>query len=167
MIETLSSVLNEETLKKRDAAEWNGQIGKFIGRTVSLGDSWASVDSFPLPSGEIIAFYSVTRFPEQAKCGDRDCLKLQFNYNSDASALSRLVNQNLAKLLGLPADSLPPTPSAAKISGFGERLIDPHTMLIYSETVERTLTAKTNMPGQGDVDMTQTEKREYKYDYSY
>jgi len=167
MLETLSSILNDETLRNRDAAEWNERIGDFIGKMIRLGDSWAGVDSFPLPNGETIAYYSLTRFPEQVKCGNRDCLRLQFDYNSDASALSKLVNRDLAKLLGQPAESLPPTSSAAKISGFGERLVDPHTMLIYSETVERTLTAKTTMPGQGDVDMTQTERREYKYDYSY
>jgi len=167
MIEKLSSVLNEETLKNRDAAEWDGQIGKFIGQTISLGDSWASVDSFPLPSGESITFYSVTRFPEQVKCGEHDCVKISFDYNSDISTLSAIVNQTVQKLMGQPADSLPATPSTGNIVGSGERIIDPATMLIQSEYVERTLTTKMTIPGQGDIDLTQTERREYKFDYSY
>ena len=57
-----------------------------------------------------------------------------------------------------------PSLSNAKIAGKGERIIDPATMLIYSETVERTTKMMMAVPGQGEVEMTSVDKREYGYE---
>ena len=43
----------------------------------------------------------------------------------------------------------------------GKRIVDPATMMIYSEIIERTISMKMNIPGQGKVDMTLFETREY------
>lgn len=165
--EALSAVLNEEALKQRDAAEWNRRIGNFVGMRAIPGDSWAAIDSIPIPTGEHVTFYSLTRHGGQAECDNHQCVKLVFDYNSDASALTALANDSLGGLLGRAADSFSSGTSEARIVGSGQRLIDPSTMLIYYEVVERTLTGKMTRSDQVDADVVETERREYKYDYSY
>ena len=60
----------------------------------------------------------------------RDCVRLRFHYDS-------------------------PPPS---VSGTGERVIDPSTMLIYSEALDRTIPARDGM--------VLRKTREQTYDYS-
>jgi len=59
----------------------------------------------------------------------------------------------------------PAAPAAARISGSLTRLIDPQTMLIYTEQVRRTLTMRVQLPDRGLVPMVQEESRTYTYTY--
>jgi hypothetical protein len=58
-----------------------------------------------------------------------------------------------------------PKVGGAKLSGGGERLIDPATMLIYRETSTRTIKMPMNVPGRGIVTVRAQETRGYSYDY--
>jgi hypothetical protein len=49
--------------------------------------------------------------------------------------------------------------------GSGERLVDPATMLFYSETLTRTIQVPMEVPGQGKVPTTLEEKKTYHFDY--
>ncbi len=100
-----------------------------------------------------------------AKCGKKDCVKVAYQYNSDGKALFEFAGKQaseIAKAMGDTSAAMKMT--GGTIEGSGERLIDPSTMFIYSETSSRTLKTKMNSPG-GEVDITQSETREYKYDY--
>jgi hypothetical protein len=48
----------------------------------------------------------------------------------------------------------------------GERVIDPATMLIYAESLSRTIKMRTEAPGQEPVWTTMQEKREYRFAYT-
>jgi hypothetical protein len=164
---SVSSYLDPATLSNKDAAEWNGRIGSFVGQTVKIGEAWPVVkDSFAIPSSGTVYFYSTTKVAEKSKCGNIDCVKVMFQYNSDGKALFDFIgntSNELARALGDSTSKM--VLSGGKIAGSGERLIDPKTMLIYSETLERTITTKNTAAGQGDTPITQTEKREYSFDY--
>jgi len=165
-VKSLAAVLNEDALINKEAAEWNGRIGGFIGRTAKIGDVWTSTDEFPLPTGEAITSYSATKFVEDVKCGSHDCISIQFWYNSDAGALQSLVGEmasDVADSAGAP--QLAPEISGASIIGEGERIIDPATMLIYSEKVSRTMKMQIEAPGRGKVMVTSQEVREMSFDY--
>lgn len=165
--ESISSYLNPEALANKDAAEWNGRIGSFIGRSAKIGEAWPAVtDSFTIPNGGTIRFYSTTKVTEKTKCGNGDCVRVRFSYNTDPRALFEFMGNaanDLAKVVGDSTFSL--DVSGGTITGSGERLVDPQTMLIYSETIERSISTKMTMPGQGEMPITQSEKREYLFDY--
>jgi hypothetical protein len=164
---SLASVISEQAMINKEKAEWNGRIGNFVGRTIKLGDVWTSTDDFALPTGGAVTFYSATKFANRVKCGARDCLHIQFSYNSDANALKDFVGKMISDFSKAAGDSQIKTGiSGVEIVGGGERLIDPNTMLIYSETVTRTMKIPMEVPGQGRVITTMKEKREYTFDYS-
>ena len=111
-----------------------------------------------------MAFYSVTKLAEQVKFDDVDCVRLEFSFNTDAEELENFLGdmgEDLAEMADMEAA---PSVSNTKIVGKGERIIDPATMLIYSETVERTTKMMMAIPGQGEVEMTSVDKREYGYE---
>ncbi|HWM93254.1 MAG TPA: hypothetical protein VN493_21000 [Thermoanaerobaculia bacterium] len=135
---------------------WAGRISDFTGQSFELGSSWTAEVPFALPSGEEIQFYTRTEIAEKVRCGDKDCVRIRFRYDSDASAMGAKIGQSvseIAKGVGGPEVQI----KKMTFTGGGERLIDPATMLIYSETLERTM----NMEGMG----ISTEKREYTFDY--
>lgn len=166
-VESLSTVINEQTMINKEKAEWNGRIGSFVGSRVNLGDVWTSTDEFALPKGGTVTFYSTTKVADKVKCGTWDCLQIQFSYNSDAKALKDFIGK-VASDIAEAANSPKPKPeiSEVEIDGGGERLIDPNTMLIYSETLTRTMKIPMEVPGQGKVMTTMQEKREYTFDYA-
>jgi hypothetical protein len=164
--QALSSVFSEEALITKEKAEWNGRIGSFVGRKARIGDVWTSTDRYNLPTGGSIEFYSATKIAGKAKYRGRDCVRVQFAYNSDAGALKSFTGKILKDLArSMKAATVRLGAGSASITGGGERLIDPATMLIYSETLTRTIKLPMVVPGQGTLPATVQEKRAYRFDY--
>ena len=161
---TVAALLSEETFINGASQEWDARIGSYVGMDGEIGDVWAGVEETPTPMGGTMAFYSVTRLAEQVKFDDVDCVRLEFSFNTDAEELKHIMGdvwEDLAEMVDMEAV---PSVSSTKIAGKGERTIDPATMLIYSETVERTMKMMMAIPGQGEVEMTSVDKREYGYE---
>lgn len=161
----MASLLNEETLVNKSIQEWNARVGSFIGVDVEIGDVWAGVEEVPLPfGGESMKFYSVTKFAEQVMFDNVDCVRLEFAFNTDAEELKDFMGDMLEALTEIVETEETPSVTNSEVVGKGERIIDPTTMLIYSETVERTIKTAMTVPGRGAVEMIVVEKREYGYE---
>jgi hypothetical protein len=165
MAMALSAFLTEEAMVNKEEAEWNGRIGNFIGRTVELGDVWTDTEEFPLPMGKTAAFHTATKFAEEKKCGGSNCLRVEFFYHSKPAALEKLVGKTLSELSKAAGAEVEAEVSGMEIAGSGERLIDPDTMLIYAERIERTVKAQMDVPEHGNVAAVTKETREYEFDY--
>lgn len=127
--QALAKTLDPESILEREKAEWKSRIGDYTGKTFEIGSSWTTEAPLALPSGGEVQLRTHTTL-ERATCGDRDCVRLRFRYDSD-------------------------TP---KVTGKGERVIDPSTMLIYSDWTERTF-----LVGDG---LVLRERRGQTFDYS-
>jgi hypothetical protein len=167
-VQSLSSVLSEEALVNKEKADWDGRISSFVGQKAEIGDAWTSTDRYPMPTGGTVEFYSATKLVGSAKAGGKDCVRIRFSYNTDANALKQFVGKlgkDIGQMTGSKSAAFKPGAGAATIVGSGERLIDPATMLIYSETLTRTIKMPMEVPGQGKVSTTLVEKKEYQFDY--
>lgn len=160
-VQAVSQVISADLLVAKEKAEWAGRIGDFVGATLELGSSWTAEAPFALPTGEQVQFYTRTELAEKVKCGERDCVRIRFRYDSDASAVGAKVEQ-MVKDIAKGAGGENPGLQLGKmtITGGGERVLDPATMLVYSETMERTLRMES---AQGPV--IRTEKKEYSFEY--
>ena len=167
MAQSLSSIFNEKLLVNKETAHWNSRIGDFIGRKAKVGDAWTSTKESEVPTGGTALSYSATKIVAQVKCGEHDCVQVQFGYTSDANALKNVDKflTDVFKAAGVGKEM--PGISATEIVGGGERLIDPATMLIYSETGTQTLKMQMEVPGQGKLMVTMQEKKEYTFDYPH
>ena len=161
---TVAALLSEETITNRAAQEWDARIGSYVGMDGEIGDVWTGVEETPLPMGGTMTFYSVTKLVEQVKFDDVDCVRLEFSFNSDAEELKDFMGDMWEDLAEMADMEAVPSVSSTKIAGKGERIIDPATMLIYSETVERTMKMMMAVPGRGEVEVTSVDKREYGYE---
>ncbi len=167
-VQSLSSVLSEEALVNKEKAEWDGRISSFVGQKARIGDAWTSTDQYPMPTGGAIQFYSATKLAGQARADGMDCVRIQFSYNTDENALKQFVGKlgkDIGQMTTSKSAAFKPGAGAASIVGSGERVIDPATMLIYAETLTRTIKMPMEVPGQGKVPATLVEKKQYHFDY--
>jgi len=166
MVESLKPLINVEMLKQKESAEYNGRIGDFIAETVSPGDQWEYPAPFTLPNGEEVEFYITTHFKEMEGCGRSDCIRIEQIYDSDSESLADLitdVTQSVAENIEKDVPTIAARNSS--IRGKAVRLIDPSTMLIYEEEIERTMVFDMEVPEEGRVQMKVVEKRLYQYEY--
>ena len=100
------------------------------------------------------------------KCSLGDCVQINFSYSSEPGSLNPAFGRlmaGLSRVAGLPASI---QIDDIGITGEGQRLVDPDTMLIDSETLNRTTRIRMRLPGRGSGTATFTETREYRFDYS-
>jgi hypothetical protein len=163
----LGPALSVEAMLEREAAEWNGRVGDFLGETVRLGESRTGTSSFPLPTGGAVEFDVTTAFAERVPCPAGSCVRIRFAYGGDAAELARAMEKITGEVIedaGGPKEAAPHVDEVS-VEGSGERVVDPATMLIYSETIRRTIRAAIEQPGMGSVPSIRTEVREYTYSY--
>ena len=161
---TVATLLSEETFINGATQESDARIGSYVGMAADIDDVWAGIEETPLPMGGTMAFYSVTKLAEQVKFDDVDCVRLEFSFNTDAEELKNFMGDMWEDLAEMAEMEAAPSVSNTKITGRGVRIIDPATMLIYSATVDRSMKMMMAVPGQGEVEMTSVDKREYGYE---
>lgn len=161
---TAQSVLrlvNPTSLSRKAVAEWNGRIGDFAGIKKEVGDAWAWTEGVPLPTGATAPMDAAVKIEERLQRGPRVLVRLRFSYDSDAEALSEFVGATVEEL-GLKPKQ--PGTQELVVKGAGERLIDPSTLLIYSETSERRMEMDMRV-GREQVKGVVYEKKDYAYEF--
>jgi len=166
-LRTLGDTLTEDAWIQRETTEWNGRIGGFAGASVTLGETWMTTDEYPLPSGDSLTFYSATTFAANEKRAGHDCVRITFRYDTDATALAKLLGKKAEELQSLGMlPGKPPKVAGAQLTGSGYRIIDPKTMLLYDEVIRRSVVMRMDIPGKGRVTITSDETRQYTREYT-
>jgi len=149
----------------KEIVEWNGRIANFVGRTAKIGDTWVEDQVAQMPFGGPITFDMTTKIVEQAKRGKVDCVRIVFSYTTDAEGTKGFLQGAMDYFAKMAPAGKAPKIVEVKIIGGGERVVDPKTMMIYSETNDRTITMAMDDPDEGRLQLTMQEKREYTYQY--
>ena len=165
----LAPMLNSETLKQREIAEWNGRIGDYLSKEISIGDVWEYEVPFTLPSGVDLNYKVKTHFKEQIQCGKSKCIFIEQIYDSAAEGMADLMNDVVKTVSEGDEEKKKIMPkvsqSGSSIKGKVTRVIDPTTMNIYKEEIERTMQMEMDVPGHGRIPTKMIEKRSYEYEY--
>lgn len=157
----VTNLLSEEALITRARTEWDGRISGFAGSSAKVGDVYTSTDQIVLPNGDAVTFHTTTTIAGRAPCGNVQCVRITFKYDSDPAAMKK----TLEAVTGtLPGEQL--VTDGITITGSGERLIDPATMNIYSETNERTMRMTVTVSDGTKMLTERTEKKDYAFEYS-
>jgi hypothetical protein len=167
LVHAIAPVLNKETLSGKEAAEWNGRIEKFINRNIKSGDVWTDTDIFQFPNGESLIFYSGIKFEKITDTTNLNLIKILFTFNSEPEKLKNFFSEtitNIYKKFGIYKKKIE-IPNGISITGSGIRVIDPKTMLIYSEEINQIMTMPMNIPNYGKINSTMHEKRVYTFSY--
>lgn len=164
----LAPILNETALVARDTAEWNARYAEWGDGEFRIGDVVDVEAPQSLPNGETIKYTIRTTFARWEPCPAGQCVRLEQIYESDAAALAKIatgVIERVSAATSAPAGLVAASGKGARVSGSLTRLIDPKTMLIYSEQVRRVISMNLQVAGKGMVPSTQEEIRTYTYSY--
>lgn len=168
VFQQLSPVLNVEAMKAKEVAEWNGRIGDYIGAEVEIGDSFAATVPFQLPNGSTINYNVKTNISGVEPCSENKCVRIDQVYDSKADSVAKMSGEmvsNVTKVLAPEIEKSNQENNTASINGSVKRLIDPSTMLIYTEESVRVISMNMNIPGAGSIPMKMTETRQYEFLY--
>ncbi|MHB1458198.1 MAG: hypothetical protein ACYC0V_14915 [Armatimonadota bacterium] len=155
-----ASITNNITL------DWNNRIVGFVGKTVNSGDVWVSRQEIGSTFGDISVAMK-TYFGNPVIVDNHNCMKIGFAYSGDKNSTKQLMSRIMDTIAkSTPAGYPMPKVISATLSGKGHRIVDPSTMLVYSEEVSRTMKMRLSIPGTGDVITTFNQSRVYTYDYA-
>lgn len=169
LAEALAPVLSESALVNRGRSEWNARYADFAGAKMKIGDSIDVQAPQPLPGGGALTYTIRTTFPRWETCPVGRCVRIEQIYESDAAALAQMatgISQRVLAATSAPSSlAVSADAGGSRVTGSLSRLIDPSTMIIYSERVERTLVMQMQIPGKGPTPVTQHEVRSYSHTY--
>ena len=137
-MQNIGNLFSSKSLRKKNFSEWNHRIGKFSGRTVHIGEVWISREQMLIPGGRHIFAYTASVSSGWQKCSTGNCLKILFFYDSDPVKL----HQRISGISTIdPSQFVTPTTDTpiASLSGEGERLVNPTTLLAALEKSTRVL----------------------------
>ena len=157
----VSKALTEEAVLATSRADWDRRVLNFIGRPAGVGDAWVATEKFPLPSGEVVEFYSAMRVAESEQVGGRDCVRVEYRYSRDPRALRGALGDSADSLLS----GKEPFADTSAVSGSGYRVVDPETLLCYGEELEREVNTTLPLPDGESLDVTIHQTKAYRYQY--
>ncbi len=157
--------LNTTKIVEQQVAEWNQRVSEFKGKTAQVGGGWTQQTSSPLPSGLTVPMTVHASFPAFATRDGVHCMRVTLAQQGDPATLTKAMNSALRAHLPPAQASKLPTVTSLAVSGTGERLIDPATMLEHAYSATRTTIMRLTPPTNGHLVVTTTEKRVTTYTY--
>lgn len=155
----LLPVLNEESLKSQEIREWNDKIADFVGREVVVGEVLDVEVPFALPNGQQVTCVMQTKVSGLESCPAGKCVRIQISYSSYQNEIGAFESMDGRKTNDKRVSKGP------FVFGTTSRLIDPNTMLIYSDERTRTLKMMAELPDHATVPVTLTETRTDVFEY--
>ncbi len=179
VVKKLETLLNSEILKQKEIAEWNGRVGDYLGKTISIDDIWENEIPYTLPNGVNLVYKVKTHFKSLKPCGKTNCVLIEQVYDSTIEGMDSLANDLLKPIVEkvkkgsneskpevIQNKSKPAvSQNHSSMKGKAIRLIDPTTMLIYQEKIERTIQMEMEIKGLGRVPTKVIETRVFEFDY--
>ncbi|MGE5606449.1 MAG: hypothetical protein ACM3YE_12265, partial [Bacteroidota bacterium] len=147
----------ERTLKD----SWKASIEDFIGKGFQLGDVWQTSAKVPLPNGETSTVAAEICFEKETVFRSIPCILIQVDYDLNSSNLRNFITEMIRR--GVPQLQTEPK---VNISGVGESIVDPQTLIGYSSRMELVMQALVELPNLGEKEFTYKRLMEISFDYS-
>ena len=126
--------------REQERADWEERVHALSGRTVRLGETVETTGRFDFGKGRSLAHRALLTPKEWKPCGDDRCIAVAIEYATDPDEVARYADRSIETLVpdtnelsgAVVIDSI-------EVSGDGERLIDPKTLLVREERVDKVL----------------------------
>lgn len=137
--DAVAKVFNEKDMKQKAFLEWNMRTGNYVGKTVY--NDFISLDKqdIYLSKDNSLTCDIKTRFLLNQTFKNKNLLKIIITYNNRAYNKDHVIN------------------------GTAEIFVDPLTMKIYSQKIEKNMSFLIDRPGSNPVRVSIEEKRDYSY----
>lgn len=155
-----SSLLSDRAVRARIEAEWAARVSSFSGMEAAIGESWTQKQAIPLPIGGSAPFEVTTRLLERVRCGAEDCVRLAFYAESTDDTLKEFLGRVIGGLSRATGAPFRIELQKASMTIQGHRLVNPATLMTYSEAMQRTIHMEVQLPNGSVVPAVLDEVRE-------
>ena len=156
-----SAAIDAAEMAAQEKSEWEATVGRFAGKQAQIGDVWNGNEAFALGGQGDVSVLASVRFARFVPCGGRRCVQLDLTFGSEGQAAGNEVANVFEDAAHNKGQWVGQTGSAVTgVSGRGERVIDPATMDLVSEKIERTIRILVDVPGEGKLPMVIRETSE-------
>lgn len=156
-----------EAQTKARKEEWAEVMGRYLGKTASIGDVWNIPGD--AKKGPMSPMKSTLKFVKMTNVGKKQVVQVRYTPTYNSAAIKAAAEANFAQMKARAAQQQKtvdiPTIQSALVTGEIVRLIEPTTMLTYSEVSTRTMNVVLKSKEKGTVRMKTIEKQEMKYEF--
>ncbi len=150
----------KEAVERRLRDTWKASVEDFIGKRFQLGDVWENSAKVPLPNGEIGDIATEVTFKENTLVGSLPCVLIQVDYDLNSPNLKKSISDMIKN--GVPQLQTEPE---VNISGTGESIVNPKTLLGYSSRMEMVMKATVDLPNLGQKEFIYKRLVNITYEY--
>lgn len=162
----LYPLMNESALVERESIQWNARIGQLIGQTGHPGSIWIGESAFAMPDGALARYYVVTYLDGYTEQNGKKLARLRLLFTNERDKIRQKLSDFIRRdVPDVPQVRYLPAVKGFSIEGSGERLIDPSTMLIYSEKASRNVSWLVKAGKDASSPVLVQESREYTIEY--
>lgn len=140
---------------------WKASVEDFIGKSFQLGDVWHTSAKVPLPNGETSTVATEIIFKRETTFASTPCILIQVEYDLNSSNLNDFITEMIRR--GAPQLQSEPK---VNISGTGESIVDPRTLISFSSRMEMVMQAVVELPNLGEKEFTYKRLMESSFDYA-
>jgi hypothetical protein len=153
----------DDVILAGEQQKWQERIGRFIGKTVEVGQLWLDTTVAAVPNSTMLVVYRATAFAEHTTVQGKSALRIKVLCSNDPAVLARALDKPIEEIIAISKEPLPKTkyPYTSK----GELVLDPATMLLVSDISEETAMFDIKTQNGAVVPLTITERKELRYTY--
>lgn len=134
---SIIKIINGKALQEWERDNWENRIRDINGQTFKVNDIYTYADDYylfvPEENKDIkFKYYKTIHVSEWVKVNEINCLKLNFYYNTDPDKIASQLNVKKEKLFSNGMTSKIKIEPAISLSGTGEMVIDPATLIMYN-----------------------------------
>lgn len=154
-------LFSKETMEQGLRDSWKTSVEDFIGRSFQLGDVWHSTAKVPLPNGETGTVAAEICFKKETVFASIPCILIQVDLDLNSADLKSFVAEMIKK--GAPKLQTEPK---VNISGAGESVVDPQTLMGYTSRMEMVMQALVELPNLGEKEFSYKRLVENGFEYT-
>ncbi|MHB9107913.1 MAG: hypothetical protein ACYDCO_12720 [Armatimonadota bacterium] len=141
--------VDNDLILKQKRLEFQNRLGRFVGKTVSIGDLWLDTTSVPFPGamgGTPFPIYRATRIIGWEKMDGCDVLLITIINHANPEGLAKAINRTAKEVKAAgPAKPAAP-PKGMTLYTVINLAVDPLTMRVFSERIDTRLSFTGNLP---------------------
>jgi len=156
-VKRLAPLLTAPAILRTQRIEWGNHVADFVERPAKEGAVWVTRSQFPLPDGRMVGYYVAHRISGGACVQGRNLLRVLTMFSTQPNELRSFLGRGAEQAL----KGLKPLSGQDKVTGNGERLVDPATLLWYDGRSTRRLQTSVQASDGGKIAVTVTMARTY------
>ncbi len=164
----LETQLAGSDMERKELADWNARYGAWNRQSFLPGKTYYGIGTYTLEPGLFIRYAILAKVVGSASCheGDRQksCVQIRFDYATEQDLIDKARRSSIREAAEFlkKGDVV-----GGRLDGHMDRIVDPKTLLIYSEVQKKTILFPLSINDNEEIRVRRIERMEYSYRYDH